>query len=58
MLMTQILPFLVKRLSVLETSLNNEFDKLHNWLIANKLTLNANKAEYLDIGFYERLANC
>ena len=34
----------------LETQLNIELDKIYRWLVANKLTLNVSKTEYMIIG--------
>ena len=39
----------------LESSLNNELEKVHVWLTSNKLTLNVKKTEYMVIGSYQRL---
>ena len=36
--------------------LNEELDNLHHWLLANKLTLNIRKTEYMIIGSRQRLA--
>ena len=30
----------------LEEKLNNELNNVHNWLLANKLTVNVDKSEY------------
>lgn len=35
--------------------LNNQLDKLHHWLLANKLSLNVSKTEYMIIGSRQRL---
>ena len=34
----------------LEEKLNNELNNVHNWLLANKLTVNVDKSEYMLIG--------
>ena len=34
----------------LETQLNIELDKIYRWLVANRLTLNVSKTEYMIIG--------
>ena len=34
----------------LETHLNFELDKIYRWLVANRLTLNVSKTEYMIIG--------
>ena len=40
----------------LEEKLNNELNNVHNWLLANKLTVNVDKTEYMLIGSRQRLA--
>ena len=40
----------------LEEKLNNELNNVHNWLLANKLTVNVDKSEYMLIGSRQRLA--
>ena len=40
----------------LEEKLNNELNNVHNWLLANKLTVNVDKSEYMLIGSWQRLA--
>ena len=37
--------------------LNENLEKVHQWLLANKLTLNNDKTEYMKIGSKQRLAN-
>ena len=37
--------------------LNENLEKVHQWLLANKLTLNSEKTEYMIIGSKQRLAN-
>ena len=40
----------------LETNLNRNLDKIHQWLISNKLTLSEDKSEYKIIGSRQRLS--
>ena len=40
----------------LEEKFNNELSNVHNWLLANKLTVNVDKSEYMLIGSRQRLA--
>ena len=40
----------------LEEKLNNQLNIIHNWLLANKLTVNVVKSEYMLIGSRQRLA--
>ena len=40
----------------IETKSNSELEDVHKWLLANKLTLNVNKTEYMIIGSRQRLA--
>jgi hypothetical protein len=37
--------------------LNENLENVHQWLLANKLTLNSEKTEYMIIGSKQRLAN-
>jgi hypothetical protein len=37
--------------------LNENLEKVHQWLLANKLTLNSEKTEYMIIGSKQRLGN-
>ena len=39
-----------------EEKFNNELSNMHNWLLANKLTVNVDKSEYILIGSRQRLA--
>jgi len=39
-----------------EEKLNNELSNVHNWFLANKLTVNVDKSEYMLIGSRQRLA--
>ena len=39
----------------IESKLNGELNNLYCWLLANKLTLNASKSEYMIIGSRKRL---
>ena len=34
----------------LQNNLNNNLEKVHHWLLANKLTLSYNKTEYMIFG--------
>ena len=43
--------------SDIEVRLNTELENVHEWLTANKLTLNAEKTEYMIIGSYKRISN-
>ena len=43
-----------KNLKDLETIVNNKLQKLHNWLIASKLTLNINKSNFIIFQPYQR----
>ena len=40
----------------IESCLNNDLAKVHNWLTANKLTLNTTKTEFMLIGSRQRLS--
>ena len=40
----------------LKEKLNNELNNVHNWLLANKLTVNVDKSEYMLIESWQRLA--
>ena len=40
----------------LEEKLNNKLNNVHNWLLANKLTVNVDKSECMLIGSRQRLA--
>ena len=40
----------------LEGKLNCELNNVHNWLIANKLTINVSKTEYMLVGTRQRLS--
>jgi hypothetical protein len=45
-------------LCIVEDSLNNELENIHQWLLSNKLTLNVKKnPEYMIIGTRQRLSN-
>ena len=39
----------------LEIMINTELANVNSWLIANKLSLNVTKTEFLIIGFHQRL---
>jgi hypothetical protein len=43
--------------SEIENKLNKELRKIHQWLTANKLTLNEEKTEFMLIGLRSRLAS-
>ena len=43
--------------SDIEVRLNTELENVHEWLTANKLTLNTEKTEYMIIGSYKRISN-
>ena len=40
----------------IQTSLNEDLENVHNWLRANKLTLNMTKTEFMLIGSRQRLS--
>ena len=40
----------------IETSLNEDLENVHNWLRANKLTLNMTKTQFMLIGSRQRLS--
>ena len=35
--------------------LNNDLENIHQWLLANKLTLNTSKTEYMMVGSRQKL---
>ena len=39
----------------LYNKLNNDLENIHEWLLANKLTLNTSKTEYMIVGSRQRL---
>ena len=41
--------------SELYNKLNNDLENIHQWLLANKLTLNTSKTEYMIVGSRQRL---
>ena len=45
--MTPNIPYADKNLKDLETIVNNGLQNLYDWLTANKLTLNINKANFV-----------
>ena len=45
-----------KNAADLEGKLNDKLNNIHNWLLANKLTVNVDKSEYMLIGSRQRLA--
>lgn len=44
-----------KRVEDMQEDLNTDLEKVHRWLLANKLTLNKEKNEYMIIGSRQRL---
>ena len=44
-----------KRVEDIQEHLNTDLETVHRWLLANKLTLNKEKAEYMIIGSRQRL---
>ena len=40
----------------LKEKLNNELNNVHNWFLANKVTVNVDKSEYMLTGSWQRLA--
>ena len=46
-----------KTIEEVEANLNNNLEKVHQWLLSNKLTLNKDKTEYMIIGSRKRLNN-
>ena len=40
-----------------ETELNDDQERIHRWLVANKLTLNVKKCEYMIIGSRYQLSS-
>ena len=51
---TKLIAFSID-LRSLQTILNSELNNVHQWLVANKLTLNAGKTEYMIIGTRQKL---
>ena len=41
----------------IQTRLNYDLEHIHQWLLANKLTLNKDKTEYMIIGSRQKLSN-
>jgi hypothetical protein len=41
----------------LQSNLNNNLEKVHHWLLANKLTLSYNKTECMIIGSRQKILN-
>ena len=37
-------------IKAVETKLNSQLDEVHTWIVANKLSLNVSKTEYMVIG--------
>ena len=44
--------------SEIETRLNPDLENVKEWLLANKLSINTTKTEYMLIGAKYKLANC
>jgi hypothetical protein len=40
----------------LYNKLNNDLENIHQWLLANKLTLNTSKTEYMIVGSRQRVS--
>ena len=40
----------------IQTKLNNNLENIHQWLLANKLTLNKDKTEYMIAGSRQRIS--
>ena len=40
----------------IQTKLNNDLENIHHWLLANKLTLNKDKTEYMIVGSRQRIS--
>ena len=55
-LMTPILTYASNNIHNIQTSLNEDLENVHNWLRANKLTLNMTKTEFMLIGSRQRLS--
>ncbi len=55
--MTQFFPVRHQILRNFSGQLNTDLVNVHNWLIANKLTLNDTKTEYMIIGSRYPLSN-
>ena len=41
----------------IQIKLNGDLQHIHSWLLANKLTLNIDKSEYMIVGSRQRLSN-
>ena len=41
----------------LQAILNSDLNNIHQWIVANKLTLNVGKTEYMIIGTRQKLKN-
>ena len=55
---TPVLPQMGHRLTIeVQLNLNQDLENIHQWLLANKLTLNKEKTEYMIVGSRQRLAN-
>ena len=49
------LTFAGNNLAIIEKKLNQELPSVRNWVVANKLTLNRSKTEFILIGSRQRL---
>ena len=47
--------FSSKDITAIDEALNRDVDSVNNWLVYNKLTLNATKTEFMAIGSKQRL---
>ena len=45
-------------LNNLQAILTSDLNNIHQWIVANKLTLNVDKTEYMIIGTRQKLKNC
>jgi hypothetical protein len=45
-------------LNDLQVILTSDLNNIHQWIVANKLTLNVDKTEYMIIGTRQKLKNC
>ena len=46
-----------KTLNELQQMLNKDLENIHKWLIANRLSLNVDKTEYMIVGLRSKLWN-
>ena len=47
-----------KSIKEAEKQVNNDLNNIHNWLIANKLSLNVLKTKYMMISMAHKVKNC